>query len=233
MKRPDDSGLPTERTVADQRAQDFENEFVFVFSEFVLDAANNTLERNGLEVPLRPKSLALLKYLVQRRGQTVSKRALAEAIWPVPPADLDQSIAQCVKDIRAVLGADSRRMLQTVPGAGYAFWGQVEKREVRPLPAVSKRTRVALVPGQVRWWIACILLGLAVAGSVAWRARVSEVTPNKPVNDPQAFEESYRYWPEGSLRHTDTVRTITQDGKTIVCRGGNSKTGTPRQCWWE
>ena len=51
------------------------------FPPFRLDKANATLWRNDQAVPLRPKSFATLCYLIERRGQLVTKDELLDAVW--------------------------------------------------------------------------------------------------------------------------------------------------------
>ena len=48
------------------------------FLPFRLDKANATLWRDNRVVPLRPKSFAALCYLIERRGQLVTKDELLE-----------------------------------------------------------------------------------------------------------------------------------------------------------
>ena len=77
--------------------------------------------RNGdAEVALRPKSFEVLAYLVERHGRLVVKSTLIEAVWP-DTAVGDNSLAQCLFDIRRALGDDSQQLIRTVPRRGYIF----------------------------------------------------------------------------------------------------------------
>jgi DNA-binding winged helix-turn-helix (wHTH) protein len=67
---------------------------------------------------LRPKPFAVLVYLVTHHGQVVSKNALTEAVWP-DAAVTDNSIAQCLFEIRRALGDESQQLIRTVARRGY------------------------------------------------------------------------------------------------------------------
>lgn len=92
----------------------------YSFGEFTLDLERGILTRGGEEVALRPKSFEALTYLVERRGQLVTKSSLIEAVWP-DTAVGDNSLAQCLFDIRRALGDDSQQLIRTKVRRGYIF----------------------------------------------------------------------------------------------------------------
>ena len=67
---------------------------------------------------LRPRSAAVLAALVARRGRIVSKDELIAAAWP-SPAVTDESVAQCIADIRRAIGDRDRTLIETHPKRGY------------------------------------------------------------------------------------------------------------------
>jgi DNA-binding winged helix-turn-helix (wHTH) protein len=88
---------------------------VFRFAGFILDLSRGALlTAAGAELPLRPRSLALLGYLVERPGQLVSRGELMAALWPELHV-VEDSVAQCVHDIRHALGDAGQRLVRTVP----------------------------------------------------------------------------------------------------------------------
>jgi DNA-binding winged helix-turn-helix (wHTH) protein len=95
------------------------------FGSFVLDLARCELLRGEQPVLLRRQAFDTLRYLIDRRGQLVSKNELVQAVWTSPPADPDGSVVQCIKEIRKALGAEGRWMIRTVAGAGYEFKAEV------------------------------------------------------------------------------------------------------------
>jgi TolB-like protein/DNA-binding winged helix-turn-helix (wHTH) protein/Flp pilus assembly protein TadD len=97
------------------------------FRDFVLDLDRGTLTRNGADVPLRPKSYAVLQYLVDRQGTLVSRDELIQAVWGHLHVT-DSSLSQCLRDIRQALGDQEQQLIHTVPGRGYRF----ERQDVSP-----------------------------------------------------------------------------------------------------
>lgn len=91
------------------------------FGEFLLDMRRAELTRGGAPVPLRPKAFALLSLLVARAGQAVAKEELLDAVWPGVVVT-DDSLNQCVAELRAVLGdRGGQALIRTLPRLGYRF----------------------------------------------------------------------------------------------------------------
>ena len=90
------------------------------FGEFTLDLDSGFLRRGADEITLRPKVFDALTYLVERSGRLVTKAELIGAIWP-DAAVTDNSLAQCLLEIRRALGDDSQQMIRTVARRGYMF----------------------------------------------------------------------------------------------------------------
>jgi len=90
------------------------------FGEFVLDLETGFLRRNGQDVPLRPKSFEVLTYLVVHHGRLVPKNELVEAVWP-DTAVTDNSLSQCLFEIRRALEDDAQTAIRTVARRGYVF----------------------------------------------------------------------------------------------------------------
>ena len=91
------------------------------FDRFVLDVARGVLlTTDGRQVPLRPKSFAMLKLFVENTGLLLDHDCIMQAVWP-GLIIANEGIVQCVRDIRRALGDDSQRILKTVPRRGYVF----------------------------------------------------------------------------------------------------------------
>jgi DNA-binding winged helix-turn-helix (wHTH) protein len=98
----------------------------YSFDDFILDIDRYCLLRGGAEIKLRPKSFEVLKYLVEHHSRLVSKSDLMRAIWPNAFVT-DDSLVQCMIEVRRALGDQSRRYVKTVPRRGYIFEAQVSE----------------------------------------------------------------------------------------------------------
>jgi DNA-binding winged helix-turn-helix (wHTH) protein/TolB-like protein len=90
------------------------------FDRFTLDLTRGCLLRGQEEIRLRPKSFEVLTYLVANNGRLISKNELIHAVW-IDASVTDDSLVQCLKDIRHALCDDSQRIIRTVHGRGYIF----------------------------------------------------------------------------------------------------------------
>ena len=142
----------------------------YFFDGFTLDLMRGCLLHGENEVKLRPKSFAVLKYLVEHNGCLISKDQLIQAIW-IDTAVTDDSLVKCLKDIRRALHDDAQQIIRTVPRRGYIFAAGVNEKIGRQAfttvtaessavqviieeetngdkkrPALSAARRVALIP---------------------------------------------------------------------------------------
>ena len=83
--------------------------------QFVLQAAQRRLLRDGAELPLGARALDLLLALASRPGEVVSRQALLDHVWGDAPVE-ENNLSVQVNALRKTLGADAVR---TVPGRGY------------------------------------------------------------------------------------------------------------------
>jgi len=93
---------------------------VFEFACHTLDLDQGRLRNVAGDVALRPKSLLLLTYFVQNPGRVIAKDELVQAVWPNTFVS-DDSLSQCLKDIRASLGSDAEGLIRTIPRRGYVL----------------------------------------------------------------------------------------------------------------
>ena len=105
------------------------------FGSFTLDLDRGMLlAGDGSERVLRPKSFALLHLLVENAGRLLSQSAILDALWP-GVFITENSVSQCISDIRRALGAEAADLLRTLSRRGYLFTGDV----VVVLPAAHRR----------------------------------------------------------------------------------------------
>ena len=72
---------------------------------------------HGERVALRPQVLAVLQCLARRPGFIVSKEELMRCVWPKVVVG-DDSLVQCILELRHALHDDARCLVQTAPRRG-------------------------------------------------------------------------------------------------------------------
>lgn len=108
-----------------------QEQVLYEFEGFVLDPVRRLLTRDGQPVPLPPKAVATLLVLVERHGRVVDKEELFQMVWPdtfITEATLTQNVFR----LRKALGeeAGEHRFIVTVPGRGYSFVADLQRREL-------------------------------------------------------------------------------------------------------
>ncbi|MDW6023143.1 tetratricopeptide repeat protein [Mesorhizobium sp. BAC0120] len=106
------------------------------FAGFELDQQRAELRGpDGGVIRLRPKPFAMLHVFAANAGRVVSKQELMEAVWPKVHVGED-SLFQCIREIRAALGDDERRLIKVVSGRGYLFEAEVSDGSAVPAEPV-------------------------------------------------------------------------------------------------
>ncbi|MDB5579929.1 MAG: transcriptional regulator CadC [Bradyrhizobium sp.] len=163
------------------------------FSGFELDPERAELRRpDGEAIKLRPKALEMLRLFAASSGRVLSKQQLMEAVWPNVHVGED-SLFQCIREIRTALGDDKRQVIRVISGRGYLFEAEVidtaapadatpvesgtEAAETNSEPArrpfdFSPRRRTALAAA-----VALAILGCAVA---VWTLRPGLILARGP-----------------------------------------------------
>lgn len=165
------------------------------FDRFVVDGRSTYLRRDGAPVPLRPKSFDVLLYLVRNRGRLVSKDEMFDNVWSNVVVT-DNSLVQCIKEIRQALGDDRQSMIETVAKRGYVFTPAVVEVD-DGAPSTAFAAPVAITPSSSpsapadasftvkrrRGIVAAgsIAAALLVAGGVWWTSSPQTV-PQQPVD---------------------------------------------------
>ena len=123
---------------------------VYRFERSTLDVRRALLVVDGEERRLRPKSFALLRFLVENAGRVVDRDAIMRAVWP-DVFVTDDSIVQCIKEIRRAIDDEAARVVQTSPRRGYVFAAELETVEsmAPPPPAgppLPDNPSIAILP---------------------------------------------------------------------------------------
>jgi TolB-like protein len=136
----------------------------YTFGRFILELNRGALLADGTECALRPKSFALLQLFVENPGRLIDRDEIMETVWPGIFVT-DDSIAQCVSDIRRALGDSDQRLLRTLPRRGFVFTplappvtepgssggvavGADAAPASTPLPALPDKPSIAILPFQ-------------------------------------------------------------------------------------
>src|SRR5271156_7050121 len=125
------------------------------FGDVVLDVDRGLLrDSKGAEVALRPKSLDLLLELARNPGRILSRDEIFNAVWPDETVTED-SIAQCVREVRRAIGDPEGRILRTIVKRGYCLDIEVQSapptaapEHVRSVPTGQNRPSLVVLPFQ-------------------------------------------------------------------------------------
>jgi eukaryotic-like serine/threonine-protein kinase len=145
-------------------------EELYEFGPFRVDPARETLLKEGVSVPLTPKTFQILLVLVRHGKEIVTKDDLMKTVWPdtfVEEANLSRNIFM----LRKALGetAQDHRYIVTVPGRGYRLAEHVHLVPGQEFAiAAASHTKVQIEVKETRPWkwialAALVLLIVAVA----------------------------------------------------------------------
>lgn len=95
----------------------------FQFGDVTVDFDRGVATKGGQPVPLAGKELQLLRYLVERRGQAVSREELLRSVWEYSSGVTSRTVDVHIAWLRQKLedAPQSPRWIQTVRGVGYRF----------------------------------------------------------------------------------------------------------------
>jgi TolB-like protein/DNA-binding winged helix-turn-helix (wHTH) protein/Flp pilus assembly protein TadD len=161
--------------------------------DFELDVRAYQLRSGGIPLKLKPMPMELLLFLVERRGELVTREQIVEKIWGKGVfLDSDNSINSAISRIRQVLrdNAEQPRFLQTVTGKGYRFIAPVEATDSAPeddvappaipvveVPAGTGSELRTVPPVHNRRWLLLVGAALVVLAVVALGVYVQRSRP--------------------------------------------------------
>lgn len=110
----------------------------WVFADCVFDEANWALIVAGHRVAIESKPLELLRELLGRAGDLVSKEELLDRIWPDVTV-VEASLTTAIHKLRIALNDDQRdpHIIETVPRIGYRLSIPVEVESSESAPRLS------------------------------------------------------------------------------------------------
>jgi TolB-like protein/DNA-binding winged helix-turn-helix (wHTH) protein/thioredoxin-like negative regulator of GroEL len=110
------------------------------FGDYVADFEAFELRKHGTRLKLQDQPFQILKMLVERPGQLVTREELCTRLWPDSTfVDFDAGLNAAVRRLRDALcdSADEARYIQTVPRHGYRFIAPLEILAAPPVPALT------------------------------------------------------------------------------------------------
>ena len=141
---------------------------VLQIGRFTIDTDRRALTRDGAYVPLRPQAMEVLCYLVKNSGHTVSKEAVFAEVWSGVSVT-DDSLVQCIRDIRQALEDGEHRIIKTLPRRGYLFVGVPQREYGRLLGSASPQApakRAKIYDMKLAVIVAAVML--AIWATVHW-----------------------------------------------------------------
>ena len=174
----------------------------FRLGEWLVRPSLATIERGAEAVHVTPRSMAVLVYLADARGEVVSRNDILDAVWPGMSVTPD-ALSQCVVELRKAFHDDPKQpaVIQTIPKLGLRLLiavtpvGAVETEQAAPRR--SRRAKIPLIAG-----LLAVAVGMAVA--LFWNARPDRAWHDpligadfKPVTDFIGSEEHGAISPDG------------------------------------
>lgn len=167
----------------------------------VFDLASRELrDQHGNPLELRSQSAEVLSHLARHPGKVVAKADLIAAVWP-DTFVTDDSLVQCIADIRRALGDDGRKMVLTHPRKGYRLVPTAQAA-VSANRLLDRRTLIG----------AAVLAGvLAVVALFFWPvAKTGKDSDDRPAIAVLPFEDFSAGQDKGFLSDAITEGLITE-----------------------
>lgn len=109
----------------------------WTFGAVQFDERTFELHVGGQPAGLERKSLEVLRQLLYRAGEVVTKDELLEAVWPGRVLS-DNSLPKSISRIREVIGDADQAVIRTVHGYGYRLAAPVTVEHTRSAPALTR-----------------------------------------------------------------------------------------------
>ncbi len=172
---------------------------VYVFGGFWLDASERVIKSAGRPLPVSPKALDVLVFLVENRGHIVEKQALMSKVWPETFVE-ENTLSFNISVLRKLLAdsSTSPRYIETVPKRGYRFIAEVVENPADQLAAAQSNPEAPpanlnstiSVPGTMndpeevrssfrRVYVSIAVVMVALIGFLIWRVPGKPKLPEK------------------------------------------------------
>jgi len=125
----------------------------FRFGVFELDTVSGELRKHGVKVRLSDQPFQILRLLLERSGDVVTRQELRDRLWTSDTfVDFDTGLNSAIRKLREALddSADNPRFIETLPRRGYRFIAPVQPAAPSPQTAAvvhPAAQEAAQIPG--------------------------------------------------------------------------------------
>ena len=134
--------ITSDQSLSDQRIR---------FGVFEADFRSGELRKSGVKVKLHAQPMAVLKILLERAGDVVTREELQQKLWGGNTfVDFEHGLNKTINKLRDALSdnAETPRYIETLPRRGYRFIAPVTLPtagpEVVPLAEPRSKSRIAV-----------------------------------------------------------------------------------------
>jgi DNA-binding response OmpR family regulator len=90
-----------------------------VAGPLTLDEARHQVTVDGRPLDLTPREFDLLRFLMRHPAQVFGRQVILDRVWGADFVGGEGNVDVCIASLRAKVGPEHRRMLQTVRGVGF------------------------------------------------------------------------------------------------------------------
>ncbi len=177
----------------------------FRLGDWLVRPSLATIERGDEAVHVTPRSMAVLLYLADARGEVVSRNQLLDGVWPGMSVTPD-ALSQCVVELRKAFRDDpkSPAVIQTIPKLGLRLLLGVAPAEVIAAEQAAPVRRLPKTP----LIVGLIVVALAVVTALLWSAK-----PDRAWHDPLIGAD---FTPVTDFIGSEEHAAISPDGRFIA-----------------
>ena len=182
------------------------------FSGFELDLTCGELHKNGQKVALPPKAFEVLRALVERPGEVVTREELRTKLWSADTfVEFDDSLNHAVNKLRQVLAdsAENPRFIETLPRYGYRFIATIERvpppEVLAGRPGKSPGVTVIVTAGRGSLVILAVLVAFRLGAGASTHVGKRSQVPDS-ISGSSSTSKPFRRPTTGLLRRRDDRR---------------------------
>jgi len=130
-------------------APDADSGRLICVGSFQLEVGSRELRTESTCVRLQEQPFEILRMMLERRGEVVTRDELRQRLWPPGTfVDVEHSLNAAIKRLRVALGDDANdpRLIETVPRRGYRFIGDRHQEGSQDCGIAKQRRRAAVLP---------------------------------------------------------------------------------------